>query len=412
MDKNTQVWYPFMQMATAPEPIKIVKGKGVMIYDENGKSYIDAISSWWVNIHGHSNKKIAKAVSKQLRTLEHVIFSGFTHQPAESLATKIIDVLPEGFSHFFFSDNGSTAVEVALKMAIQYHFNNKNKKLKIIALKDSYHGDTFGAMSVAERGIFNAPFHDLMFEVSFFDIQKQTINEFKKLCTDEVAAFIFEPLIQGAGGMLMHDEKKLDSLISYAQKKNIICIADEVMTGFGRTGKLFAMNYLHNTPDIVCLSKGITGGTMALGATVCNQKIFDAFYSNDKSKTFYHGHSYTANPLACTAALASLKILKSKKCLHKIDTISSMQADFREVLLKHPKVENVRVRGTIIAFEVKDKSNGYLSPIRDRLYDGFINEGVLLRPLGNTVYIMPPYVISTKKLCKVYEAILKVLSTI
>jgi adenosylmethionine---8-amino-7-oxononanoate aminotransferase len=412
MDKGGKVWYPFMQMATAPQPIKIVKGKGTLIYDDKGKIYIDAISSWWVNLHGHANKKIAKAVSKQLSVLEHVIFSGFTHQPAEELAEKIIGILPKGFSHMFYSDNGSTAVEVALKMAIQYHANNKQKKLKIIALEGSYHGDTFGAMSVGERGIFNQPFHDLMFEVQFFDIQKQSVAEFEKLCSEEVAAFIFEPLVQGAGGMLMHDEKVLDELLTIAKQHGIICIADEVMTGFGRTGKLFAINHLQQLPDIICLSKGITGGTMALGATFCNQKIFDAFYDMDKSKTFYHGHSYTANPLACTAALASFDILKSKKCLLSIDHISEQHQQFAEKLKKLSNVENVRCRGTILAFDVKDNNSGYLSPIRDRLYHGFLDMGVLLRPLGNTVYIMPPYVITDKQLMKVYKSILKVLVVI
>jgi adenosylmethionine-8-amino-7-oxononanoate aminotransferase len=412
MDKGGKVWYPFMQMATAPKPIKILKGKGTLIYDDKGKAYIDAISSWWVNLHGHANKKIAKAVSKQLTILEHVIFSGFTHQPAEDLAEKIIGILPKGFSHMFYSDNGSTAVEVALKMAIQYHANSNQKKLKIIALEGSYHGDTFGAMSVGERGIFNKPFHDLMFEVQFFDIQKQSVAQFEKLCTKDVAAFIFEPLVQGAGGMLMHDELILDELLSLAKKNDIICIADEVMTGFGRTGKLFAINYLKQLPDIICLSKGITGGTMALGATVCNQKIFDAFYDIDKSKTFYHGHSYTANPLACTAALASFEILKSKQCLLNIKEISEQHKLFAKKLSNLSNVENVRYRGTILAFDVKDKSSGYLSPIRDLLYFGFLDKGVLLRPLGNTVYIMPPYVITDKQLKKVYKTILKVLEVI
>lgn len=412
MDKGGKVWYPFMQMATSPKPIKIVKGKGTLIFDDKGNSYIDAVSSWWVNLHGHANKKIAKAVSKQLTVLEHVIFSGFTHQPAEELADKIIGILPKGFSHMFYSDNGSTAVEVALKMAIQYHANNKHKKLKIIALEGSYHGDTFGAMSVGERGVFNKPFHDLMFEVQFFDIQKQSIDQFENLCSEEVAAFIFEPLVQGAGGMLMHNEEVLDKLLTIAKQNDIICIADEVMTGFGRTGKLFAINYLQQLPDIICLSKGITGGTMALGATVCNQKIFDAFYDMDKSKTFYHGHSYTANPLACTAALASFYILTTKKCISSIESISKQHQQFAEKLNKLPNVDNVRCRGTILAFEVKDKNSGYLSPIRDRLYYGFLDRGVLLRPLGNTVYIMPPYVISDKQLNKVYKVILKVLEAI
>lgn len=407
-----KVWYPFSQMAIEPMPIKIVRGDKALIFDDEDNAYIDAISSWWVNLHGHANKKIAKAVSKQLSTLEHVIFSGFTHEPAENLAKKIIHHLPKGFSHLFYSDNGSTSVEVALKMAIQFYFNKKQKRNKIIALTGAYHGDTFGAMAVGERGIFNLPFQDMFFEVKFFDIHKGSIDEFEKLCGDDVAAFIFEPLVQGAGGMLMYKESTLDKLLKITKKYDIICIADEVMTGFGRTGKLFAIDYLQEKPDIICLSKGITGGTMALGATACTLRIFEAFFSTDKNKTFFHGHSYTANPLACTAAVVSMDILESDKCQKSIEKISFSHKNFKKKLAKLSQVENIRIRGTILAFDIKCSDAGYMSLFRDRLYAEFIEQGVLLRPLGNTVYIMPPYVITEKQLEKVYEVILNVVSTI
>ena len=291
------IWHPFTQQQTAAPNIAITHGKGALLYDEHGNEYIDAVSSWWTNLFGHANPEIAEAVKKQLDTLEHVIFAGFTHQPAIELSEKLLDLLPSTQSRVFFSDNGSTCVEVALKMAIQYWHNQNIEKTTIIAFKNAYHGDTFGAMSVGARGVFNRPFESYMFDVKFVDLPtddnfEQVLADFTQIIqTQKTAAFIFEPLIQGSAGMLIYKGEYLDKLLEIAQQHEVICIADEVMTGFGRTGKIFATDYLQHKPDIFCLSKGITGGFLLLGVTTCPQRIYAAFLSEDKLKTFFHGHS-------------------------------------------------------------------------------------------------------------------------
>ncbi len=391
----------------------VVKAKDCTLYTADGKTYIDAISSWWVNIHGHSNEYIANAIAKQAAELEHVIFAGFTHTPAIELSKKLISILPNHFAKLFFSDDGSTSVEVALKMAIQYwHNQNITNKTTIIAFENAYHGDTFGAMSIAERNAFNAAFNPFLFEVKRLptpnekniDTVKQQLAQWVN--EGNVAAFIFEPLVQGAGGMLMYEARYLDELIGIANKKNIICIADEVMTGFGRTGKNFAIEYLQNKPDIICLSKGITGGFMPLGVTVCTQKIFDAFYDDDKLKTFFHGHSYTANPLACAAANASMQLLTAEQCQEQIQFIASSHRTFADVIRHHSFVKQVRRQGTIIAIELNTGENSsYFNNIQSKAYQYYLSRGVFLRPLGNIVYIMPPYCITKDELHKVYEVI-------
>ncbi|MFT3679547.1 MAG: adenosylmethionine--8-amino-7-oxononanoate transaminase [Ferruginibacter sp.] len=410
---NDHIWYPFTQMKTADPPLHVVKAKSCTLFTADGKEYIDAISSWWVNIHGHCNEHIATAIAEQAKVLEHVIFAGFTHTPAIDLSSSLIDILPGHFSKVFFSDDGSTSVEVALKMAIQYWYNQGiQNKTTIIAFENAYHGDTFGAMSVAERNAFNAAFDPFLFEVkrlplpsaSNIEIIKQQLEEWAG--TGNVAAFIFEPLVQGAAGMQMYEAKYLDELIGVAKQGNIICIADEVMTGFGRTGKNFAIEYLNDQPDIICLSKGITGGFMPLGVTVCSQKIFDAFYDDSKTKTFFHGHSYTANPLACAAANASMKILVSGKCQLQIQQIVNNHTIFAKKISSHPFVKQVRQTGTIIAVEFNTKENSsYFNSIQKTAYNYYLSKGVFLRPLGNIIYIMPPYCISAEELEKVYEVI-------
>ena len=293
------------------------KSKKTLLYDENGNKYIDAISSWWVNIHGHGNKFIAKKIYKQAKRLEQVIFAGFTHKPAVKLAEKVLKILPGNFSKIFYSDNGSTATEVAIKMSLQYWMNKgEGNRNKILAFHHSYHGDTFGAMSISERGTFTLAFRDKLFEVIFIETpDEQNLNKLQEEIEkhkNEIACFIYEPLLQGAGGMRMYDAKNLDTLLALMKKENIICIADEVLTGFYRTGRFFAGDYLLQKADIICLSKALTGGTMAMGITACTQNVYEAFVSDDKMKTFFHGHSFTANPLACTAALASLRLLQEK----------------------------------------------------------------------------------------------------
>ncbi|MDQ6763322.1 MAG: adenosylmethionine--8-amino-7-oxononanoate transaminase [Bacteroidota bacterium] len=416
---NRYVWHPYTHQKNRLPAIPIIKGKKTILTDEDGKKYIDGISSWWVNIHGHGNKFIAKKLYQQAKKLQQVIFAGFTHQPAVELAEKLTKVLPGNFSKIFYSDNGSTATEVSIKMALQYWVNkDEPNRNKILAFHHSYHGDTFGAMSISERGTYTFAFRDKLFEVIFIDAptpenilsNKEIIDQHK----NEIACIIYEPLLQGAGGMKMYDPGPLNNLLSLLKKEEIICIADEVLTGFYRTGKFFAGDYLLEKADIICLSKALTGGSMALGVTACTQKIYDAFVSDDKTKTLFHGHSFTANPLACTASLASLCLLQKKNYKKKIDRIVSMQKIFSETLEKYKEkdiVKNIRHLGTIIAFEVNTKeSDGYLNNITNEFTKFCLAKGVYLRPMGNTIYVMPPYCIKKKELEKIYEVIEKFLN--
>lgn len=406
------VWHPYTQMKTAKTPFPIVRGAGAMLYDENGNAFIDAVSSWWVNIHGHANNYIRERVNAQFQQLEHVIFSGFTHPPAVDLAERLVKILPSRQKKVFYSDNGSTAVEVGIKMAIQSYYNRGVDRFKIIAFDQAFHGETFGAMSVSGDLSLNNAFKGFLFEVLRIPSPLPGQEEASLKALDEIlanekaCAFIFEPLIMGAGGMLMYEPSVLDQLIKRCQEKGVLCIADEVMTGFGRTGKTFACNYLQEQPDIMCLSKGLTGGVMPLAVTTCTQEIFDAFWSDDKGKTFFHGHSYTANPLGCAAALASLDILESSQCQDKIRWIEQSHAQFLGRVRKHPTIRTVRQRGTIVAVEFETgEATSYFNNLRDQLYDFFIDQGVLLRPLGNVIYCMPPYCIEVGELNKVYQVI-------
>ena len=324
---------------------------GIYLHTHDGRSIIDAISSWWVNLHGHAHPYIAAAVHAQAKKLEHVIFAGFTHEPAIRLAQNLLRILPDNQKKIFFSDNGSTSVEVAIKMAIQFWHNQGNPKNKIIALKGAYHGDTFGAMAIGERGIFTAPFSNHLFDVSFIDFpdaenEAMVLQQFIALVrTGEIGAFIFEPLLQGAAGMRMYSPAILDALLKEAKKHEVICIADEVFTGFGRTGKMFACQYLSEMPDIITVSKGITGGTLPLGVTSCSEKIVMAFHSDELLKTFFHGHSYTANPLACAAANASYDLLIKDECQSQIKSIETSHKTFMEKLAGDSKVADARCLG-------------------------------------------------------------------
>ena len=405
------IWHPYTQMKDAVS-IGIVRGEGAYLFDEDGKKYIDAISSWWVNTHGHSHPYIAEKVAEQLKTLEHVIFAGFTHPSAVDLAERLLQHLPPNQKKIFYSDNGSTAVEVAIKMAVQFNSNKGIKKNKIIAFKNAYHGDTFGAMSVSGRSLFTNPFAQYLFDVNFIELpqkgrEEASFNQLKDAITaDDVIAFIFEPLVQGAAGMLMYEAEILEKMIALCKKNNVITIADEVMTGFYRTGKFFATDYINEKPDIYCLSKGLTGGTMAMGVTSCSQEIFDAFVSDDKTKTLYHGHSYTANPVACSAALASLDLYEKSECFENVKRIENKHKDFLKSIKNHSAIADIRQTGTIIAIELKTNDNtSYLNSLRDRIYNFFINKGIILRPLGNIIYILPPYCISDDDLDYIYKGI-------
>ncbi len=410
-------WHPYTQMKTAEHIIPIVSAKGVYLNDSDGKSYIDAVSSWWVTLHGHSHPYIAQKVSEQLSTLEQVIFAGFTHKPAIELSERLLALLPANQQKVFYTDNGSTAIEVGLKMCIQYWFNKNQKRKKVLAFKNAYHGDTFGAMSVSGRGIWTDPFGAMLFEVIFIDVPTMDNFEENKRIIDEhaddIACFVYEPLVQGAAGMLMHNSECLSELMTYCRSKNVLMIQDEIFVGFGRTGKLFAADHLTEKPDVMCFSKGLTGGTMPLGLTTCTNEIYDAFYSDEKDKALFHGHSFTASPLACTAAVASLDLLLLEETQDNIDRIVAQHTAFADKLRVHPKVKCVRQTGTILALEWKTgNTTSYFDDIHDRLYAYFLNKGILLRPLGNIIYLLPPYCITNEELNHIYTTIFQALEEV
>jgi adenosylmethionine---8-amino-7-oxononanoate aminotransferase len=411
------IWHPFTQMKTALPPVPIVKGEGACLIDENGKRYIDGVSSWWVNIHGHAHPYIAKKVSEQLNKLEHAIFAGFTHEGAIELAERLLAILPSNQQKAFYSDDGSTAVEVAIKMCLQYWHNRGETRNKIIAFKNAYHGDTFGAMSVSGRSAFTAAFDSLLFEVEFIDLPNdQNLQDLKSQISNlksDAACFIFEPLVQGTAGMLMYKAKHLNELMAHCRKEGVLMIADEIFTGFGRTGRPFACNHVSEQPDIMCFSKGLTGGTMALGLTTCTQQIYDAFLSDDRLKTLFHGHSFTANPVACSAALASMDLFMETSTAENIKRIEKAHNQFAIKIKDHPKIKTIRQTGTILAMEWQTGNNtSYFSSLRDTLYQYFLEAGIILRPLGNIIYILPPYCITDEELAYIYSKIEQALQEI
>lgn len=406
------IWHPFTALEGSPEPILIDSAEGIYLNTADGRKIVDAISSWWVNLHGHSHPVIAAAVAEQAKKLEHVIFAGFTHEPAIRLSENLLSILPGNFSKIFYSDNGSTAVEVALKMAMQYWHNKGIERKKIIALEGSYHGDTFGAMAVGDRSIFTAPFTPYLFEVEFISFpfeqnEDASVAEFQLLAkSGNVGAFIYEPLIQAAGGMRMYSPNTLHKFLEIAHQNDILCIADEVFTGFGRTGKLFASDHITEKPDLIALSKGLTGGTLPLGVTAVSSKIISAFQSAEVMKTFFHGHSFTANPVACAAANASFDLLQTDECHKNIQRISDSHKNFATEIRSIISVREARTLGTILAIELKsEESTSYTNPLRKQIYSYFLNRDILLRPLGNTFYILAPYCITEQEMNHVYQAI-------
>lgn len=387
---SAYIWHPFTQMKTASLPIPIVKGEGIYLYSQDGRRYIDAISSWWVNLHGHAHPYIIEKIYAQAKQLEHVMFAGFTHQPAVDLASRLLPLLPGAMSKIFYSDNGSTAVETALKMAFQYWYNKNIPRSKVICFKNSYHGDTFGAMSVAGANGFNVPFQKHLFEV--IQIDPSSLEQLQEILKKEKpACFIFEPLVLAAGGMILYSSENLNTMMRCCRENGILLIADEVMTGFGRTGPLFASDHLQEKPDIICLSKGITGGFLPLGATACTEEIFEAFFN----RAFLHGHSYTANPLACASALASLDLLLETNR----DSIAIHHQAFCRKWKGHPKLKRCESLGTLLVLEYHGEN------IRDQLYHFFISKGIVLRPLGNVLYVLPPYCICDEELQFIYDQI-------
>jgi len=403
------IWHPFDQMKGA-DILPIVKGDGAVVFDEEGNEYIDAFASWWVNVHGHAHPTIAEAIAKQAKKLEHIAFGGFSHPEAIELSERLVEVLPDTISKIFFSDNGSTANEVALKMSIQYWFNQGQKRNTFISLENDYHGDTFGSMSLTARGGFNEPFERFMFDVNFVqpptkENREEVLSHFRSILEKgDVAAFIFEPLVQGAAGMLMYDAEILDEMIGLCKEYEVLTIADEVFTGFGRTGKMFAMEHLTNKPDIMCLSKGITGGFVPLGITAVAEKVYQAFYSDDAKHTFLHGHSYTGNAIACAAANASLKLFEEEATLDKVDYISKKHKQFIQKVNGLKNVRAARSLGPIAAIEINnDKASSYFNSVGKEAAKFFRDNGVLMRPLGNVIVIIPPFCITEEQLEKVYK---------
>jgi adenosylmethionine-8-amino-7-oxononanoate aminotransferase len=424
VNSDLRIWHPFTQEALDPPPIRITKAEGVYLYTDDGRRLIDGISSWWVNLHGHGHPAIVSAIAEQAAKVDHVLLAGFTHDAIEDLRKALRKVVPKGLAHIFFSDNGSTAVEVALKMALQYWQNTGHpEKKQFVAIEHAYHGDTVGAMSVAADSDFTSPFRDLLFPVhrvhsaycyrcpvgktrATCDID--CIDKLRRLLEEkgnEIAAVIVEPLLQGAGGMIVHPVEFLQRVRRLCSEHNVLLIADEVLTGFGRCGKMFACELAGVSPDLMCLSKGLSGGVLPMGATLCTDQIHDAFVSEDRSRTFYHGHSYTGNPIAAAAGVASLQIFERENVFERIRAIAKIHCERLAAIRHHPAVGDVRSIGTMAAIELRADDPGYMSKLKPRLYKFFLDSDVLLRPLGNIVYILPPYVISADELNQIHDRV-------
>ena len=408
---TSPIWHPFTQHAVSGPMTPVASAKGAYLETADGRRIIDAISSWWVVTHRHCHPHIVSAIQAQAEQLDQVIFAGHTHAPAESLARRLIQLAPEGLAHVFFSDSGSTSVEVALKMALGFWLHRGEPRQRIAVLQHGYHGDTIGTMSVGERGVFNAPYEPLLFDVARVPFpasgsEQTTLDALERVFKEQpTAAFVVEPLVLGAGGMLMYPAWVLAEFDRLCRHYGVLLIADEVMTGFGRTGKLFACNHAGITPDILCLAKGLTGGALPLAATLCRPEIFAAHYSTDRSRMFFHSSSYTANPIACAAADANLDIWEQEPVGERLLAIEQMQRARLGHLAANPRLHNLRQTGTIAAIDLDVTDAGYLANVAPRLYAFFQQRDVLLRPLGNTIYVLPPYCITEADLDAVYAAI-------
>ena len=412
MEKKSPVWHPFTQHALFPDFLEIERADGVYLYTTDGQRIIDAISSWWVITHGHCHPRLKQAAKDQLERLDQVIFAGYTHEPAERAANALVDLTPDGLDYVFFSDSGSTAVEVGLKMALGYWHHLGAARDRVIVMEHSYHGDTIGTMSVGERGVFNKPYNPLLFSVDAIPFPEDgnaqvTLDALEAICREksDVAAFIVEPLVLGAGGMLMYSPQILKEMKRICEKYDVLFVADEVMTAWGRTGTLFACDQADVVPDIACYSKGITGGFLPLAVTMCSARIFAAHYSPDRSKTFYHSSSYTANPIACAVAAENLDMWQQGDVLNQVQATAAMQSKKLAQMTDNESFINVRQTGTIAAMDVVVPDSGYLSEIGTQLYLRFQKSGILLRPLGNTIYVLPPYCMSEEDFDTVYGVI-------
>lgn len=411
--KPSPIWHPITQHAVFPEMTKITRGDGAYLYKDDGTRVLDAISSWWVITHGHCHPKIAEAVRKQAGELDQVIFAGYTHDPAERVAEKLIEMTPDGLDYVFFSDSGSTSIEVALKMALGYWFHAGTPRGKVLVLDHSYHGDTIGTMSVGERSVTSDPYEPLMFSVESLPFPHQgreqdTLDALETACAanaGDVAAMIVEPLVLGAGGMFMYPAWVLAEMRKICARHDVLFIVDEVMTAWGRTGTRFACDQAEIVPDIVCYSKGLTGGFLPLAVTLCHEKIFDAFYSEDRRKLFFHSSSFMANPINCAAALANLEIWQTEPVLERVAAVSAGHESRLKTLAADGRFENIRQTGTVAALDVKVPDDGYFADIGPRLYSYFQDRNLLIRPLGNTIYLLPPYCLTPEDLDELYDAI-------
>ncbi len=408
---TSPIWHPFTQHGLGHDIPEVKSASGALLHTKDGRDVIDAISSWWVTTHGHCNTEIIAAIQNQATQLDQLIFAGWTHEPAETLAASLIALTPDNLQHVFYSDSGSTAVEVALKMALGYWNNIGIKRERIIVMEHSYHGDTIGTMSVGERGVFNQAYKALMFDVDKIAFpatgqEQTTLDQLEQYCASKnAAAFIVEPLLLGAGGMLIYGPETLKAMRDICTAHDVLFIADEVMTGWGRTGTLFAYEQADISPDILCLSKGITGGSIPLAVTVSNKAIFDAHYSTDRSKLFFHSSSYTANPIACAAANANIKIWEKPETRTNLDALCARQKWHLDHIARMPNVQNPRQIGSVTALEIADSKGAYMSELGPKLLAFFKSNDVLLRPLGNTIYVMPPYCISNEQLAAIYAII-------
>ncbi|TVZ56557.1 adenosylmethionine-8-amino-7-oxononanoate aminotransferase [Lutibacter sp. Hel_I_33_5] len=404
------LWHPLKQHQTHPNSLGIVKAKGCILTDEKGNEYIDAISSWYTCMFGHCNEFITSCVYKQMQTLDQIMFSDFTHEPAVKLSEELIKILPENQNRIFFNDNGSTAVEAGIKMALQYYFNKGEKRNTFIALENGFHGDTFGAMSVSGLSVYNGPFEDFLMDIERIPVpngtnNKEIIHQLEKIIAENnIAGFIYEPLVQGAAGMQIHKADDLNEILKFCSENKILTIADEVMTGFGKTGNHFASNEIATKPDIICLSKALTAGLIPMAITSCTEEIYSRFLSNDMAKGFFHCHTYSANPIACSAAIAAIELLQTDEIQKNIKQISNAHKAFEARIKNHSKVNATRSKGVILAIDLNTNSSRY-GTLRDQLLQFFMDRGVFLRPLGNTIYIQPPYIITDLELQKVYKTI-------
>jgi len=404
------IWRPYTQHALQPDAIEIVRAEGAYLDAADGRRFFDAISSWWVITHGHRRPEIMQAIRDQTERLDQIIFAGFTHEPAERLARRLVNIAPDGLDYVFFSDSGSTCVEVAIKMALGYWRNRGEARTRVIALEHGYHGDTIGTMSAGARGVFNAAYEPLLFDVARVPFphegrEQETLDALERACRENAAAFVVEPLALGAGGMLVYSAAALGEMKRVCERHGVLFVADEVMTGFGRTGTLFACEQAGVVPDIACYAKGLTGGALPLAVTLCKAEVFEAHLSPDRARAFFHSSSYTANPIACAAALANLDLWASGEPRARVAALGAMQEERLARLAADQRFENPRRMGTIAALDLRARQSGYLAAVGLDLLRFFNDRGLLLRPLGPTIYVLPPYCASAGDLDLAYDAI-------